>query len=61
MSPDSTAPSTGTEGITNGIDITSWSVKKKDQMLTFSVWDFAGQIVYYNTHQVSSYCIMIQL
>ena len=43
------------EPITDGIDIKTWKVPidgEKD-MLTFSVWDFAGQTVYYNTHQVS--------
>ncbi|GFN74887.1 leucine-rich repeat serine/threonine-protein kinase 1, partial [Plakobranchus ocellatus] len=53
------------EKITDGIDITEWKlttsdlsrmgiqVKDKDdsQPLHFSVWDFAGQTVYYNTHQ----------
>jgi len=37
--------------ITDGIDITSWTVKHSEENLTFSVWDFAGQTVYYNTHQ----------
>ena len=41
---------TVTEGITDGIDITDWKVKE----ITFSIWDFAGQTVYYNTHQVGS-------
>ena len=48
--------SEGTQGeaITDGIDITNWQVKndEEDGELTFSVWDFAGQTVYYNTHQV---------
>ncbi|RUS71045.1 hypothetical protein EGW08_021191, partial [Elysia chlorotica] len=53
------------ENITDGIDITEWklnaaSLQKmgfssdsddSDQPLHFSVWDFAGQTVYYNTHQ----------
>lgn len=42
------------EAITDGIDISKWEVPiqgEKDP-LTFSVWDFAGQTVYYNTHQV---------
>ena len=42
------------EPITDGIDITNWPVPIKDgDQLVFSVWDFAGQTVYYNTHQVS--------
>ncbi|XP_069118078.1 uncharacterized protein [Argopecten irradians] len=41
------------EQITDGISITDWTVrtKTKDETLTFNVWDFAGQTVYYNTHQ----------
>ncbi|XP_070533769.1 uncharacterized protein [Ptychodera flava] len=39
------------EQITDGIDITSWTVKTPEDTLTYSVWDFAGQTVYYNTHQ----------
>ena len=46
--------SSGTQGerITDGIDITTWDVKRNDDSVVFSVWDFAGQTVYYNTHQV---------
>ena len=41
------------ENITNGIDIKQWSLSIQDgKRLEFSVWDFAGQTVYYNTHQV---------
>ncbi|KAK6965188.1 leucine-rich repeat serine/threonine-protein kinase 1 [Biomphalaria glabrata] len=49
------------ERITDGIDITEWLVDvsniaienevENTQPLHFSVWDFAGQTVYYNTHQ----------
>ncbi|XP_060069823.1 uncharacterized protein LOC132549872, partial [Ylistrum balloti] len=41
------------EQITDGISITDWTVKtkNKDESVTFNVWDFAGQTVYYNTHQ----------
>ncbi|KAK3737158.1 hypothetical protein RRG08_016463 [Elysia crispata] len=53
------------EKITDGIDITEWKLNASnlkqmgfktesddnDQPLHFSVWDFAGQTVYYNTHQ----------
>ncbi|XP_059176566.1 uncharacterized protein LOC131956160 [Physella acuta] len=39
------------EELTDGIDISSWSVPTEEGELTFSVWDFAGQTVYYNTHQ----------
>ena len=39
--------------ITDGIDICEWHVPiGESQPLQFSVWDFAGQTVYYNTHQV---------
>ena len=38
--------------ITDGIDIRDWVVDLEDQsQLTYSMWDFAGQSVYYNTHQ----------
>ena len=45
----------GTQGekITDGIDITTLNVKRNDENIVFSVWDFAGQTVYYNTHQVT--------
>lgn len=45
---------------TDGIDIATWKVKldkgdkqenKKAKKIEFSCWDFAGQEVYYNTHQ----------
>ncbi|XP_064619612.1 uncharacterized protein LOC135483043 [Lineus longissimus] len=39
------------QDITDGIDIHSWTVKGKEDSVTYSVWDFAGQTVYYNTHQ----------
>ena len=41
------------ENITDGIDITTWVVEHNDDSISFSVWDFAGQTVYYNTHQVN--------
>jgi GTPase SAR1 family protein len=42
------------EKITDGIDICEWNVpiENEQQPLQYSVWDFAGQTVYYNTHQV---------
>nr|KAG5692964.1 hypothetical protein BaRGS_032396 [Batillaria attramentaria] len=41
------------EMITDGIDIGHWEVpiKGEQEPLEYSVWDFAGQTVYYNTHQ----------
>ena len=41
------------DDITDGIDITNWSVQRGDTTITYSTWDFAGQTVYYNTHQVA--------
>lgn len=40
--------------VTDGIDILKWKVPlgEPDDVLEFSVWDFAGQSVYYHTHQV---------
>ena len=44
---------TGNENITDGIDIKNWTVSTADgEQLVYMVWDFAGQTVYYNTHQV---------
>ncbi len=49
---------TGDQEITDGIDIADWTVKtsipnsREDVTINYSVWDFAGQSVYYNTHQV---------
>ncbi|CAF2785557.1 unnamed protein product [Rotaria sp. Silwood2] len=39
--------------VTDGIDIVKWKVplNEPDEFLEFSVWDFAGQSVYYHTHQ----------
>ncbi|CAF3639029.1 unnamed protein product [Rotaria socialis] len=39
--------------VTDGIDIVKWKVPLSlpDDFLEFSVWDFAGQSVYYHTHQ----------
>ena len=38
--------------LTDGISIRNWLVPLDDKSsLNFSVWDFAGQQVYYNTHQ----------
>ena len=42
------------QDITDGIDIVNWALPYNEQgdAITYSVWDFAGQSVYYNTHQV---------
>ncbi|XP_021360647.1 uncharacterized protein LOC110455055 [Mizuhopecten yessoensis] len=42
---------TGADSITDGIDICTWDVDYKGDTVSYSVWDFAGQTVYYNTHQ----------
>ena len=46
--------------IVSGIDITTWTVSRKGERVTFSIWDFAGQTVYYNTHQVRFFCPLYQ-
>lgn len=42
--------------LTDGIDIIPWVVPIEHNgrkiEITYSCWDFAGQTVYYNTHQV---------
>ncbi|CAF1146931.1 unnamed protein product [Adineta ricciae] len=45
--------SDSTPEVTDGIDILKWKVPlgEPDDVLEFSVWDFAGQSVYYHTHQ----------
>ena len=45
-----TTEGTTSEEVTDGIDIKDWSVKA-ECTITYSIWDFAGQTVYYNTHQ----------
>ena len=37
-----------------GIDICTWTVNMDGEKVQYSVWDFAGQTVYYNTHQVNT-------
>ncbi|KAL4228297.1 hypothetical protein ACF0H5_013728 [Mactra antiquata] len=51
LSKDGKADLKHGEAITDGIDISTWTVKFNDEQITYSVWDFAGQTVYYNTHQ----------
>lgn len=53
MSDKKQTQGTEAEIPTDGIDIIPWTVKSEDgHEVTFSTWDFAGQAVYYNTHQV---------
>ncbi len=43
---------TARPNITDGIDIRDWKIDLADKTeLSYSVWDFAGQSVYYNSHQ----------
>ncbi|KAH9492683.1 hypothetical protein Btru_024553 [Bulinus truncatus] len=52
MSSNKKTAGTRGEDITNGIDIMPWSVKTSNNIeVTFNTWDFAGQTLYYNTHQ----------
>ncbi|KAH3797666.1 hypothetical protein DPMN_151251 [Dreissena polymorpha] len=37
--------------VTDGIEIKTWDVAHGDEGITYNIWDFAGQTVYYNTHQ----------
>ena len=39
------------EGSTEGIDITSWTFKRKGNTYKLNVWDFGGQEIYHSTHQ----------
>ncbi|KAK3777048.1 hypothetical protein RRG08_008898 [Elysia crispata] len=52
MSNEKKTAGTKGEDITNGIDILPWTIKSEDGTeVTYSTWDFAGQTLYYNTHQ----------
>ncbi|KAK0062250.1 hypothetical protein Bpfe_008351, partial [Biomphalaria pfeifferi] len=52
MSPNKKTAGTSGEDITNGIDIMPWTVKTNNDIeVTYNTWDFAGQTLYYNTHQ----------
>ncbi|GFN82127.1 leucine-rich repeat serine/threonine-protein kinase 1, partial [Plakobranchus ocellatus] len=52
MSSDKKTAGTKGEDITNGIDILPWTIKSQDGIeVTYNTWDFAGQTLYYNTHQ----------
>ena len=53
MSDKKKTSGTEKETPTDGIDIVPWTVTSSDgRDVTYSTWDFAGQAVYYNTHQV---------
>ncbi len=54
MNPNYKTPVIDGEQITDGIDISTWTINAPGMNLTYSVWDFAGQTVYYNTHQVQA-------
>ncbi|XP_052813517.1 uncharacterized protein LOC128240741 isoform X2 [Mya arenaria] len=52
MATDKKTSGTEKETPTDGIDIKPWTVASEDgREVTYSTWDFAGQAVYYNTHQ----------
>ncbi|CAG5122482.1 unnamed protein product, partial [Candidula unifasciata] len=52
MSSNKKTAGTKGEDITNGIDILPWTVRTSDNLeVTYNTWDFAGQTLYYNTHQ----------
>ena len=52
-SPLKKTPGTQDAKLTDGIEIKPWVVPVQDGYeITYSCWDFAGQTVYYNTHQV---------
>ncbi|XP_069138297.1 uncharacterized protein [Argopecten irradians] len=51
MSRNRSSNLTGADAITDGIDICTWNVKHDKDTISYSVWDFAGQTIYYNTHQ----------
>lgn len=62
MSPNKKTAGTSGEDITNGIDIMPWTVKTNNDIeVTYNTWDFAGQTLYYNTHQVCSFlnCLIL--
>ena len=45
---------TAAEEITDGIEIHNLKLKADNNVdINYSTWDFAGQTLYYNTHQVS--------
>ena len=61
MSVNKKTSGTGVAQLTDGIEIKPWTVKSPNGLdITFSTWDFAGQTVYYNTHQVIS-CVNNQI
>ncbi len=54
MSDKKATKGTTTTEVTDGIDIHNWTVTDENGLnITYNCWDFAGQSVYYNTHQVS--------
>lgn len=56
MSSGKRTEGTKGEDITDGIIIQPWTVKTDNGVeVTYSTWDFAGQTLYYNTHQVFIY------
>ena len=53
MSNANRTKGTTDDEVTDGIDIKMWEAPNKEgNTISFSTWDFAGQDIYYNTHQV---------
>jgi len=52
MSDKLRTPQLTAEDLTDGIAIDTWHVDYNGKQISYSTWDFAGQTVYYNTHQV---------
>ena len=53
MSVHKKTQGTTAEEVTDGIDIDNWTVKADNGVeISYSIWDFAGQTLYYNIHQV---------
>ena len=53
MSDTDKTKGTTDDQVTDGIDIKMWTCANEEgRPITYSTWDFAGQDIYYNTHQV---------
>ena len=61
MNSKLTTVGTKADEVTDGINIKQWTIKPdgENDDVVFSIWDFAGQSVYYNTHQVKFVTIII--
>lgn len=61
MSESHKAPRLTAEDLTDGIAINTWTIEHNDREVSYSTWDFAGQTVYYNTHQVTAAHLVLRL